>query len=292
MMLLPTGIYGTSGPLGPTVFQSGTFDPKNPTFRRCLAWGSIFIRTRRPRVPSRAVPVHWNGAKVAEAAIDRAKLNWVEGTFHRVQVRLGAPKPWRGPSERAARRPGRCTGPFDPFNGPVTIPGMTWSSYRLAFAARTGGLTSSFDLGRRWSPPAARHADCLAPRYDPSPVPWAHPDFDLAWGAEGPFQLVSTSDVVRGTWVLESTEPVYRSADAGWTVAIEASTKTTRTTTVSPRRACGDDRGAMNCGWGWNLEMKPASCRAGLAASAVHPPRPTNACTGGGGGRRPSVKHT
>ncbi|MGE3308436.1 MAG: MBG domain-containing protein [Limisphaerales bacterium] len=218
LMLLPTSVFRTSGTLGKALVSS--FQSEEPNLPGTFGVGiDYYPNFGSPGADDtdHAISLHWNGSKVAEAPIDRAILNWTEDVFHRVHVRL---EERQGQIVALVRLTpdvhGGSRSAIEPFNGPVVIPGMTWYSYRIAFAARTGGLTSSFDID---------NVSLLLPVSTPTPlrpvtlaVERSGENLWVTWPGDEKdgFVLASSPDLANGPWTLVPPRPVFRPASGTW----------------------------------------------------------------------------
>ncbi|HVV74104.1 MAG TPA: lamin tail domain-containing protein, partial [Verrucomicrobiae bacterium] len=159
-MLIPTSLYGTNGP----GVNTSVVAVEQPNYRGVFGVGFRVY----PHTSINNVSVHWDGSRMADAAIPTPTLDLAAGVFHHAHLDL---RFQAGGAVASVILTGDINGtPGVPYAAltNVFIPGLNPFDCRVQFGGRTGGLNMSCDL------------DNCQVQFLSSPGPVAFEDFDIS----------------------------------------------------------------------------------------------------------------
>jgi len=159
-LLIPTALYGTSGP-GVNVASQPAEEPNYPG-----AFGIGFDVYPHDQVND--VSAHWNGSELVNVTVPTSTLDLAAGVFHHAHVKL---EHVSGGARVTVTLTPDINGTPGPTYTPITnffISGLDPFDCRVQFAGRTGGLNLSLDL------------DNCAVQFLPPSGPIAFEDFDIS----------------------------------------------------------------------------------------------------------------
>ena len=138
-LLIPTSLYGTSGP-GANV---GSFVAEEPNLPGVFGVGFDVYPRYEPR---NDVSIHWNGAELQNITMPDASLNLTAGLFHHARITLQfVPGGARVTVTFTPNINGTPGAAYTPISS-LFIAGLNPFDCRVQFAGRTGGLNMSVDL--------------------------------------------------------------------------------------------------------------------------------------------------